>query len=206
MANTPWAYANNQAIEYETDANPPILTYQRFRGQCSLFIEWRQPLFTRPAPASARHAQNPFQEYCDNNRDALVDYARELHSYISKERVLTDYQRREVDEIRTVVTREWQPDHDTPEALIENVGMRSHRDLLIELAVTHEKPGRSQQPRPQVPRPAALQRRLQPAGTVGKQGSAVLRPGRQHQAGAAEKRLSIWFQPRCDAGGNRQGT
>lgn len=132
------AYANNQAIEYETDANPPILTYQRFRGQCSLFIQWRQPLFTRPAPASARHAQNPFQEYCDNNRDALVDYARELHSYISKERVLTDYQRREVDEIRTVVTREWEPDHDTPEALIENVGMRSHRDLLIELAVTHE--------------------------------------------------------------------
>ena len=70
------AYAENQAIEYETDANPPILTYQCFRGQSSLFIEWRQRLFTRPAPASARRAQNPFQEYCDNNRDALTEYAR----------------------------------------------------------------------------------------------------------------------------------
>ena len=54
------AYAANQAIEYETDANSPILTYQCFRGQSSLFIEWQQRFFTRPAPASARHAKNPF--------------------------------------------------------------------------------------------------------------------------------------------------
>ena len=67
------AYAENQAIEYETSTNPPILTYQCFRGQSSLFIEWHQPLFTRPAPAGSRHAKNPFQEYCDNNRDALTE-------------------------------------------------------------------------------------------------------------------------------------
>ena len=132
------AYAENQAIEYETDADPPILTYQCFRGQSSLFIEWQQRLFTRPAPASARHAQNPFQESYDNNRDALTEYAQELHSYISKAQILTDYQRREVDDIWTDVTRERNPDHDTPEALIETLDLRSHRDLLIELAVTHE--------------------------------------------------------------------
>ena len=129
------AYANNQAIEYETAA-PPILTYQCFRGQSSLFIEWQQRLFTRPAPASARHAQNPFQESYDNNRDALTEYAQELHSYISKAQILTDYQRREVDDIWTDVTRERNPDHDTPEALIETLDLRSHRDLLIELAAT----------------------------------------------------------------------
>ena len=132
------AYAANQAIDDETDADPPILTYQCFRGQSSLFIEWHQPLFTRPDPASARHAQNPFQEYYDNNLDALVEYARELHSYISKAQILTDYQRREVAEIWTDVIREWNPDHDTQEALIENMELRSHRDLLIELSVTHE--------------------------------------------------------------------
>ena len=67
-----------------------------------------------------------------------MDYARELHSYISKERVLTDYQRREVDDIWTDITRERNLDHDTPEALIETLDLRSHRDLLIEMAVTHE--------------------------------------------------------------------
>ena len=132
------AYAENQAIEYETDTNPPILTYQRFRSQSSLFIEWRQPLFTRPAPAVEHRAQNPFEESYDNNLDALVDYARKLHSYISKERVLTDYQRREVDDIWTDITRERNPDHDTPEALIDTLVLLSHRDLLIELSVTHE--------------------------------------------------------------------
>ena len=132
------AYAENQAIEYETDADPPILTYQCFRGQSSLFIEWQQRLFTRSAPAVEHRAQNPFEESYDNNLDALVDYARELHSYISKERVLTDYQRREVDDIWTDITRKRNPDHDTLEALIETLDLRSHRDLLIELAVTHE--------------------------------------------------------------------
>ena len=132
------AYAENQAIEYETDANPPILTYQCFRGQSSLFIEWHQRLFTRSAPAVEHRAQNPFEESYDNNLDALVDYARELHSYISKERVLTDYHPREVDDIWTDITRERNPDHDTPEALIETWDLRSHRDLLIELSVTHE--------------------------------------------------------------------
>ena len=132
------AYAENQAIEYETDANPPILTYQRFRGQSSLSIEWQQRLFTRPAPAVEHRAQNPFEGSYDNNLDALVDYAREPHSYISKAQILTDYQRREVDDIWTDITRERNPDHDTPEALIETVERRSHRDLLIELSVTHE--------------------------------------------------------------------
>ena len=132
------AYAENRAIEYETDANPPILTYQCFRGQSSLFIEWHQRLFTRSAPAVEHRAQNPFEESYDNNLDALVDYARELHSYISKERVLTDYHPREVDDIWTDITRERNPDHDTPEALIETWDLRSHRDLLIELSVTHE--------------------------------------------------------------------
>ena len=132
------AYAENQAIEYETDANPPILTYQCFRGQSSLFIEWQQRLFTRSAPAVEHRAQNPFEESYDNNLDALVDYARELHSYISKAQILTDYQRREVDDIWTDITRKRNPDHDTLEALIETLDLRSHRDLLIELAVTHE--------------------------------------------------------------------
>ena len=100
------AYVENQAIEYETDADPPILTYQCFRGQSSLFIEWRQRLFTRSAPAVEHRAQNPFQESYDNNLDALVDYARELHSYISKAHVLTDYQRREAAEIWTDVIRD----------------------------------------------------------------------------------------------------
>ena len=140
------AYAENQAIAYETDANPPILAYQRFRGQSSLFIEWQQRLFTRPAPAVKHRAQNPFEESCDHNLDALVDYAREPHSYIGKERVLTNYQRREVDEIRTDITRERNPDHDTPEALIETVDLRSHRDLLIELAVTHENRAEANNP------------------------------------------------------------
>ena len=132
------AYAENQAIEYETDADPPILTYQCFRGQSSLFIEWQQRLFTRSAPAVEHRAQNPFEESYDNDLDVLVDYARKLHSYISKERVLTDYHRREVDDIWTNITRKRNPDHDTPEALMETLDLRSHRDLLIELAVTHE--------------------------------------------------------------------
>ena len=67
-----------------------------------------------------------------------MDYARELHSYISKERVLTDYQSREVDDIWTDITRERNPDHDTLEALIDTLVLLSHRDLLIELSVTHE--------------------------------------------------------------------
>ena len=48
---------------------------------------------------------------------SLTEYARELHSCISKAPVLTDWQHREVADIRTDVTREWEPDHDTPEAL-----------------------------------------------------------------------------------------
>ena len=140
------AYAENQAIEYETDANPTILTYQCFRGQSSLFIEWHQRLFTRSAPAVEHRAQNPFEGSYDNNLDALVDYARELHSYISKERVLTDYQRREVDDIWTDITRKRNPDHDTPEALIETLDLRSHRDLLIELSVTHENRAEANNP------------------------------------------------------------
>lgn len=129
---------HNIAAQWESAPEPPIVTIQcDSRGGRTLYIDWGIQLSTDDSEFS-RYTDDPFQQYRDDDLDALADLATHLLDFTNTAKVYAvDETRR--NHIWRQLERQWQLDEDAAADLVDRIRQRNHRSVLIDLAFYLEK-------------------------------------------------------------------
>ena len=130
----------NAAVEYETTGNAPVVAWQcDTSGNRAMYIDWHHTLITAESNISRGYHRNPFEQYQDDDLDALVEYTANLSEFVGDLR-LSPAKRIDLDEAWNEVRNRWQLREGMPDELIRRMRARNHRSVLIDLDFYEERP------------------------------------------------------------------
>lgn len=132
-------FFRSEAVTHESPSDAPQLTYQcDNRGGRSFYIDWYQPLATEISEFP-RYSDDPFQQFRDNDLDAIAALAGSLLD-------LTDDlpQNRDntaaLDRMWRHLERRWQLNSESSRDLVDRVRKRNHQGVSILLDFYAESP------------------------------------------------------------------
>ena len=129
---------HNVAAEWEGAPEPPVATFQcDSRGGRSLYIDWGIQLTTTVAEVS-RYIDDPFEEYRDDDLDALADLALHLLDFMETAKDYAVYETKR-NQVWAQLERSRQLDENSAVDLVDRIRRRNHRSVLIDLAFYLEK-------------------------------------------------------------------
>lgn len=144
MDQEPVIYGESTAFLFRTDAiasgispEAPVLTYEcDTRGGRAFYIDWHQPV-VGAGPGVKRYSENPFEQYRDEDLDAIAGLAGNLLGLVN-DLDLHGQNQRDRQRMWEQVARLWGIDPATSQDLITQVRERNHKTVLVQLDFFNE--------------------------------------------------------------------